>query len=225
MTVSLATKNVLKRLKNSNFSNVELGAVALWIERECILGKLNTAETKYVKSIIIPTYSSRLKLMVFGKKQHGKDTVCEYFRDHHNVTFASSSYTACNLFIFEQLKQKYGYTTADECFNDRRNHRQLWYELIKDFNLNYGLSALGKIIYRKNSIYCGIRDKEEFYALKSEGCFDLAIWVDASERVPYSKESYMALTKEDADLIITNNGSQASLHEKLDNIYNTIIKP
>lgn len=163
-----------------------------------------------------------LKLMVMGYKRHGKDSFCEYLRDEYGVTFASSSYTACELFLFDELKDRFGYGTVLEAFNDRGAHRDLWYNSIKAYNEKHGLDALGKHIYTSNDVYCGIRDREEFYALKKAGYFDLSIWVDAGKRLPPESQSSMNLTPDDADLIITNNDSLSAFHAKIQLLYSVL---
>src|SRR5690606_3625161 len=114
-----------------------------------------------------------------GYKRHGKDTACEYLRDRYGISFASSSETACNLFLFDQIKDQFGYKTKEECFEDRHNHRELWFNAIRDYNIP-DMARLGRQIFAQNDVYCGIRNDEEFYALKERGLFDLAVWVDAS---------------------------------------------
>lgn len=166
----------------------------------------------------------RLNLMIMGEKRHGKDTLCEYLRDTYGVTFGSSSKTACDLFLFEKIKKLLGYQTPEEAFNDRDNHRQLWYEEIKAYNEANGLDALGKVIYSNHQIYCGIRDKDEFMALKNGGLIDLTIWIDASERLPPESSNSMKLSKEDADIIISNNGNKAEFLNKIDKFYRAVLK-
>ncbi len=73
---------------------------------------------------------SKLKLLVIGHGRHGKDTVCEMLRDEYNYNFISSSQFCADHFIYNDLKDKYGYTTAEECYADRHNRRADWYNMI-----------------------------------------------------------------------------------------------
>jgi hypothetical protein len=50
------------------------------------------------------------KLLVIGHGRHGKDTVCEFLRDDYGYSFESSSQFCSKLFIYDNLKDKYGYT-------------------------------------------------------------------------------------------------------------------
>lgn len=158
-----------------------------------------------------------IKLMVIGYARHGKDTVCDLLP----LKYESSSVMAAKIFIFELLKGKYGYATFEECFNDRVNHRAEWHQLIKDYNKD-DKTRLAQDIYAENDIYCGIRDKEEFFQAKGEKLFDLSIWVDASDRLPPEPSSSISLKKHHADIVIDNNGTLDSLKDKVERLWNVI---
>lgn len=154
-----------------------------------------------------------VKICVLGKGRHGKDTVCELLRDFAGLTFESSS-KICSSFVFEDLRDKYGYASIEECYNDRHNHRKEWHDLISNFN-GKDPARLTKLILSHNDIYCGLRSKRELDA--ASGLFDLIIWVSANERVGSDTESSdsITVTKDDADIIIENNGSVEDLRLKI----------
>lgn len=157
---------------------------------------------------------STMKYIVFGYKRHGKDTACEFLRDELGMTFASSSWTACDLFLFDHIKGQYSYQSKEQCFEDRHNHRKLWFDAIRAYN-NEDLARLARHIFANNDIYCGIRNHEEFYAMKEQGLFDLAIWIDAGDRLPPESAESMTLSASDADLVIDNNGPVEQMYEAL----------
>ncbi|MDS1821113.1 hypothetical protein QX249_10615 [Vibrio parahaemolyticus] len=64
---------------------------------------------------------------------------------------------------------------------------------------------------------------DEFMALKNGGLIDLIIWVDASERLPPESSNSMKLSKEDADIIISNNGNKAEFLKKFDKFYHAVL--
>lgn len=165
--------------------------------------------------------------MVFGHKEHGKDTFCEILRDKYGLSFASSSETANDVFMFDALKGEFGYKTKDECFADRRRDedmRERWYLDICDF-VKDDLPRLGRIILKDNNGYCGCRDKKEFYAMKEENLFTLSIFVDGSARKPLESEKSMKLSAVDADIIANNNGALNDLETEVDRIYKNYILP
>jgi len=105
------------------------------------------------------------KLIVMGHARHGKDTVCEILRDVHGYSFKSSSEFCAELFIYDRLKNKYKYPDFETCYKDRHNHRTEWFNLIHDY-CSKDLARLGRQIFSKYDIYCGIRNCWEFKAMK-----------------------------------------------------------
>lgn len=168
----------------------------------------------------------RMKLMVIGYKEHGKDKFCEILREKFQITFASSSETANELFMFDLLKNEYGYATKEECFIDRRRDsdmRERWYLEICSF-VKDDLARLGRHIFAHNDIYCGCRDKDEFLAMKKAGMIDLTVWIDASSRKPPESAKSMKLSMEDADIVIDNNGTLKELEERAIAFYEQHVK-
>lgn len=150
------------------------------------------------------------KLLVIGHGRHGKDTVCEILRDKYGYSFESSSQFCSRLFIYDMLKDKYGYETEEQCYADRHNHRQEWYEAICDYNVP-DAATLGRAMFAEYDIYCGLRNKREFFAMQNTGVFDYAIWVDRSDHLPPESKKSMSLEHWMADFTIDNNGSLADL--------------
>ena len=72
------------------------------------------------------------KLLVVGHGRHGKDTVCEIL-ESYGYKFESSSKFCSELFIFDELKDKYNYADEEECYADRHNHRTEWYNMIHNY--------------------------------------------------------------------------------------------
>lgn len=151
------------------------------------------------------------KLLIIGHGRHGKDTVCEILRDSYGYSFESSSQFCSKLFIFDQLKDKYGYINEEHCYADRHNHRAEWYDAICDYNVP-DAARLGREIFKHHDIYCGLRNKREFFAMKNTGVFDHAIWVDRSDHLPLEPVSSMSLKHWMADFTIDNNGTLDDLH-------------
>ena len=148
----------------------------------------------------------KLKLLVIGHGRHGKDTVCEILRDQYNYSFESSSRFCSRLFIFDRFKSLYGYDTEEQCYADRHNHRVEWYNAICDYNVP-DPSTLGREIFKAHDIYCGLRNKKEYHAMRNAGVFDYAIWVDRSDHLPVESKNSMSLEQWMADFTVDNNGS------------------
>lgn len=162
-------------------------------------------------------------ILIIGYGNCGKDTAAEYWRDNFGMTFMSSSWAAGEIFIFELLMKKYNYASKEECFADRRNRRDEWYDLICWYNKD-DKTRLAREILSKTGAYIGMRDRPEVLECKKQNVFDIIIWIDAEERVGKESEDSCTVTKEDADIIITNNGTEAEFKEKLNKVGKIIFK-
>lgn len=162
-----------------------------------------------------------MNIVIFGHKRHGKDAACEYLKKRFLVNYTSSSWFACQKFLYNDLKDKYGYKTIEECFLDRENHRAEWFDAIAAYNHPDG-ARLGREIFAENTIYCGMRNDLEFDALKKADLIDLAIFIDASGRLPLEDRSSMKLGKEHADVIIENNGNIVEFYTKLHRLFQNL---
>jgi len=151
-----------------------------------------------------------MKILILGNARHGKDTLAELLADRFGMTYKSSSEMAMEIFLFDMLKEKHGYETMQECFEDRVNHRQIWYLSICDYNKD-DRARLAKDILEGHDCYVGMRDLDEFKASKE--LFDVIIWVDASKRLGTS-ENTNKIPVSEADMVITNDGSFEDFKEK-----------
>jgi hypothetical protein len=153
----------------------------------------------------------KLKLMILGHARHGKDTVAEILRDSLKLKFASSSFAAAERVMVPFLASKgITYASLDECYADRVNHRQDWYEQIKSFNTP-DCARLAREIYADNDIYVGMRSEDELNAVRKEGLYDYSIWVDRSKHAAPEPPTSCSVTKEMANYVIDNNGTLEQL--------------
>jgi dephospho-CoA kinase len=163
------------------------------------------------------------KLLIIGNARHGKDTFAEMLNTEFGYTFESSSQSASNIFLYDLLKDKYGYSTPEEFFEDRVNHRQEWYEAICDYNKD-DRARLAKGILERSDCYVGMRDREEIEECLRQGIFDLVIWVDASNRLPLEDASSFNIDKSCADFVIENNGTFEEFKNKVSRIGKFLLK-
>ena len=155
------------------------------------------------------------KVMILGYGRHGKDTVGEILGDFgYNIT--SSSFYAANKFIYTSLKDVCGYSSVQECFDDRHNKRTLWYELIKAYNKETPSRLAHEMLKDGFDVYVGLRDDVELQDVKDKGLYDLIVWVDATERLGFTESSDSCkVTAEMCDVVITNNGTLGELRNKV----------
>jgi hypothetical protein len=180
---------------------------------------------------VIQHASTSPRILVIGHARHGKDLVSEMLRDDYGMAFTSSSQFCAEHVVWNAIHEGFAiglpalqnaklkmlqgvYASSNECFEDRKNHRTLWYELIAAYNWP-DASMLGRAIFEDNNVYCGLRSSREFNALKNAGLYDLCIWVDRKKYVkPESKES-CTVEPWMADNVLDNNGSLEDLKNNL----------
>lgn len=155
------------------------------------------------------------KLLIIGHGRHGKDTVAKMIGDLTGMSFKSSSEMAAQIFIYDELKGKYGYKSFVECFEDRHNHRQEWYELIRDYN-NPDKAKLAKEILKYNDMYVGMRDQDEIDKCVEDDVFDIIIGVYDPNKPLEPKESFnINLFESSHFLIPTGDLSRTEKNVKL----------
>jgi hypothetical protein len=153
-----------------------------------------------------------MKLFIVGSNRSGKDTVAQMIKKFTGLTFESSSHYCMRKFLRDKLSVKY--ETEEECFEDRVNHREEWYNIIRDYN--YGdPTRLTKEIFAEYDIYVGIRNLDEF--LPGRRLADLAIWVDRGI-------NNIRITPQDCDISICNHGGLLFLEHKVRRVCDTIIR-
>jgi hypothetical protein len=154
------------------------------------------------------------KLLIIGPARWGKDSMAEILNKEFGYTFESSSQAAADIFLYDLLKEKYGYKNSVECFEDRVNRRPEWYEAICEYNKN-DRTKLAKGILERSDCYVGMRDRDEIEECLKQGLFDLIVWVDASERLPKEDSNSFNIDKSCADIIIPNNGDYESFRKRV----------
>lgn len=163
------------------------------------------------------------KLLLIGHCRHGKDSMAEILQENFGLKFKSSSQAAAEIFIYDALKEKYGYNTPEECFEDRVNHRAEWHQLICEYNIE-DKAKLAKGILGYADCYVGMRDYREIKECINQNLFDLIVWVDASERLPLEDSSSFNIDKEDADIIIDNNGTYEEFENRVIRLGEALIR-
>lgn len=160
------------------------------------------------------------KLLVLGHGRHGKDTACEMIKEL-GYTYRPTSKLLSDLFIFDYLKETHGYKNSEDCYNDRHNHRSIWYKLIQDYCRD-DLTRLGKQVFAQYNVYCGLRDFKQLDAMRKSQVFDYAIWVDRSSVVPQEPSTSMTIHQSMCDFMIDNNADTEHLKKNIVSILEEI---
>lgn len=156
-----------------------------------------------------------INVLIIGHSEHGKSDVAKALCKHFGWTEGESSYV-CKEIVFEELiKRGYNYSTPQEAWEDRRNNKQVWKEIIKDYNSG-DLARLTKKIFTDNELYVGLRDGEEFTTAYMSGEFDVIVYVDAWDRKPNFDVNNLDIPRGMADVVIDNNKGLEELKEEID---------
>jgi len=150
------------------------------------------------------------KILILGHARHGKDTLAQIIRDSVGLQCESTSMIAAKNFIFDKLKELYNYSSIEECWMDRVNHREEWYNLICNFNKE-DRSAFVKSVMKTNDIYVGLRSKDELDQCKRENIFDYIIGVYDSTKPKESIKSFNIDIFKECELIVCTNSSLEKL--------------
>lgn len=180
-------------------------------------------------------HTKRPKVLVLGYARHGKDTVAEILRDEYGLRFTSSSLFCAAEVVLPYLRQHHpeianAYDVnckdcegqAQACFEDRANHRALWYKAIHSFN-QPDASALSKAIFKEHDVYCGLRSRAEFNAANNAGIFDVSVWVDRSEHQPPEDRESCTVGPWMAQFEVDNNGSLDDLRFNVKQLFDNLM--
>jgi len=158
-----------------------------------------------------------VNILLLGHARHGKDSVAHIW-EAIGLRCIGSSEAALELFVFEQLRDKKGYLTPAECFNDRVNHRQEWFDLIVEFNKG-NRARLAQHIFGMADVYVGMRSQLEFEATMAY-ITPIVAWVDRSQHLP--PDPTMEIQKPANAITIDNNGTLHDLQRNAAEAYRTI---
>jgi len=161
-------------------------------------------------------------ILIIGHARHGKDTAAEIIQELYGYTFESSSVAASRIFLFDVLKEKYGYGTFQECFEDRVNRRKEWHDAICEYNKN-DKARLAKDILAGSDMYVGMRSNAEVEECLRQGVFDLVIGIYDYRKPEEDKSSFDMNLWEKADIIIPNSQGLTELRARLKKLCKTFI--
>lgn len=155
------------------------------------------------------------KVLILGHGRHGKDTVAEMMHEMYGIVFKSSSWAAAEIFIYNQLRAwGYDYSSFEECYEDRHDHRALWKSLITKYNAR-DRARLCREILRTNDCYVGMRCELEYAA--SRHMFTHVVWVDALKRLP--EDPTMTISRDPSMIVIDNNGTLKHLEQQVKDLF------
>lgn len=164
------------------------------------------------------------KILILGHGRHGKDEMADVLFDEYGIEGISSSLFAAKKFLYDKLKEEHGYKNFVNCYEDRHNHRELWYREIKSYNTPDRV-RLAREMMEEYHIYVGLRDIQEIEACIEDKVFDLIVGV---HRYGFPKESVNSFPAQlhmnrYCDFVIHNDGTLAEYHQKIVRIFDKIL--
>lgn len=161
-------------------------------------------------------------ILIIGHARHGKDTAAELLKELYGFTFESSSVAAARIFLFDALKEKYGYKTFQECFEDRVNRRAEWHQAICEYNKD-DKARLAKEILKNSNVYVGMRSNAEVEECVRQDIFDLVIGIYDPRKPEEDKSSFDINIWEKSDLIIPNAEGIIDLRCRLERLSDDLV--
>ena len=145
-----------------------------------------------------------MRLAVVGHGESGKNVVSEWLKQHSDLKYCHSTSEAAASLLFDVFSLFDGsaspprYADTAACHADRRNHRELWREVILAFNGKRKTRLYLSMANNGNDVFNGIRCPVELQACLDAKIVDKVVWVerdvprDPSFKIPY-RDSYYAL--------------------------------
>lgn len=151
------------------------------------------------------------KILLVGSGRAGKDTFGPMLARAMKLTFAGTT----SKYLSPYVAKKLG-VSEEEAYNRRHESnemRMLWYETGNEIREG-DAGLLVKEAFKHGDITGGIRAVEEIQAVKEKGLADLVVWIERDVPV----DPTMTFGPGWADLIVTNNGTEAELNRKAERL-------
>lgn len=151
-----------------------------------------------------------MRLALSGAGECGKDAAGDILKEVSTLRYTAGTSKYAAEIVFDQWGRD-RYPDAEECWLDRRNHRQTWAQIIGEYNKNDPV-ALYRDCLKHQDILAGLRYKHEMLACKEAGLVDLWIWID---RKGLPHDSTIQYGPFECDITIDNNGTLSDLRDRL----------
>lgn len=144
------------------------------------------------------------KYLIIGHAQHGKDEVASILSLLLGVRYEVPSVIVAREFMFDKLKDKYGYTDPIDCYNRRHECRKEWLDNISSYNENNHTRLLERC-FEISNIYTGVRRRRVIDKAINDNIVDYIFYVDAESHKKLESKEQFELDKGYADVIIMND--------------------
>lgn len=161
-----------------------------------------------------------MKLAICGPGGHGggdnggcgKGTAAAVLKDSTPLRYVGGTSFCARFIVFKELRRLgIQYPNVAACYSDRRNHRELWAEIIRDYVRDDPPKRYGHWLIDQD-ILEGIRRRDELLACKEAGLFDLVIWIER----PGCDDPTCEVTADDCDVSILNTGTLSEFYLRVE---------
>ena len=149
-----------------------------------------------------------------GYGRAGKDTAAKIYCQLMQITYGGSTSLAVLPYV--------AHATGDrewECYSKRHANREFWFRFCNELRRGEP-DLLAKLVLSQGDVLVGVRAAEEFRCLIPGGVADINVWIDRRDT---PVDSTVEFTRDEADLVIDNNGSINELREKLNRLVKLIL--
>ena len=155
-----------------------------------------------------------MRIAIGGFGEDGKGTAATTLSRLAGLRYRESTSQAAARLVYDQLRLKYGYQTVEECWDDRRNHRAEWAQIIWDHNRPDGITLYAEMC-EDNDIIEGIRNADELQACREAGIIQVAVWIDYSHRRSPESPASARIGADDCDVVIDSPQGLEHLERQL----------
>jgi len=158
-----------------------------------------------------------MKIAISGPGGCGKDTAAELISRNWGLVYNHSTSYQAKDFVFRHMFIQLGikFDSAEECYHQRRYHREIWAACIDDYNRIDAAKLYREHLESGQQILTGIRKLREFLACKSEKLFDLSIWIERPNFT--STDTTQEYGPEQCDFILYNDTPEL-LEQRIKNL-------
>ena len=146
-----------------------------------------------------------MKIMVLGYSETGKTTAAEMLGEMLGLGYANTSDQ-----LIKEFAEESG-LSQEEVLRDKKSYRKRLFDFGRAKQIANPLWPQD-VQLKYASILTGLRNPNEVAAAKSNGLYDMIIWVD---RPGFGPNETDKLGPEDADVVVVNDGSISALAAKL----------
>lgn len=148
------------------------------------------------------------KLALVGHSRCGKDLAGKWLGENTVCNYQGSLSWLLNPIIARKMNM-----SEAECWRRRHEFVEKMIGLYDEIREHDPCGVIRVAIEECNAdVITGVRDLQELKTAVASGAIDLIVWI---ERDTVPSDPAMRITKEDAHIIIENNGSEQDLYNKL----------